>query len=60
MKQIPTHPLEHRSDEHAFFVANTSPSAVAAYRRAVEACTGHLPTWAERARPGRKAKPVTL
>ncbi len=57
MKQA-THPLEGNADErdYAAGLRRTSPTALAAYRRAVEACTGSLPTWAMRCKPGRKRR----
>jgi hypothetical protein len=51
------HPLEHNSSEQAYFAGTLTRSgdgAHAAYRRAVEVLTGSLPTWASRAKPGRK------
>lgn len=53
------HSLEHNETERTHFhgtLERTGPGAVAAYRRAVEVLTGHLPTWANRAKPGRKPK----
>ncbi len=52
------HPLEHNTAERAYFNQTTGDyrSCRAAYRRAVEALTGSLPTWAQRAKRGRKPK----
>ena len=52
-----THPLEHNKQESAYAaqLKRNDPTALAAYRRAVEALTGGLPTWAMRGKPGRKA-----
>ncbi|WP_038754424.1 hypothetical protein [Burkholderia sp. ABCPW 111] len=47
------HPLEHNIAE-AEYLARQSSNGAAAYRRAVEATTGSLPTWATRQRAGRK------
>lgn len=55
MQQSINHPLELRSEEAAYFTKQC-PNGAAAYRRAVEACTGSLPTWAAR-RPGVQHKP---
>lgn len=52
------HPLEHNEVERQHFVSTldcASPIGRSAYRRAVEALTGSLPTWAIRGKPGRKA-----
>ncbi|MDR5772146.1 MULTISPECIES: hypothetical protein [unclassified Caballeronia] len=49
------HPLEHNTAE-AEYLARQSSNGAAAYRRAVEATTGHLPTWAKRSRAGRKKR----
>ncbi|MCF1444586.1 hypothetical protein ACI2VK_24135 [Ralstonia nicotianae] len=57
MSRISNHPLEHNAAERTYFtdqLPRTSTMAAAAYRRAVEALTGGLPTWAQRAKPGRK------
>ena len=48
------HPLEHHAEEASYF-AKQGEHGAAAYRRAVTAITGSLPTWAERHKPGRKA-----
>jgi hypothetical protein len=52
------HPLEHNAAERAYFsqTAGDYRTCRAAYRRAVEALTGSLPTWAERAKRGPKPK----
>jgi hypothetical protein len=57
MQRATEHPLEHNAIERQFFtetLQRTSRTSPGAYRRAVEALTGHLPTWARRAKPGRK------
>ncbi|VVD91521.1 hypothetical protein PHO31112_01646 [Pandoraea horticolens] len=56
MLKQPLHPLEENAKEAAYAhgLRRTSPTALAAYRRAVEVLTGSLPTWASRAKPGRK------
>jgi hypothetical protein len=57
MKLAPTHPLEFNEAERLYFnntLQHTSRIAPSAYRRAVEALTGGLPTWAVRAKRGRK------
>ncbi|KAI3590240.1 hypothetical protein D9X30_4848 [Cupriavidus sp. U2] len=59
MSRTLVHPLENNATERAYFtdtLPRTSTSAVAAYRRAVEALTGSLPTWAQRQRTGRKPR----
>jgi hypothetical protein len=59
MKQATSHPLEHNDTERGYFLdtlERSGPGALAAYRRAVEILTGGLPTWARRAKAGRKAK----
>lgn len=51
-----THPLEHDQQQREYFarlLANTNGGA-AAYRRAIRALTGDLPTWAQPRKPGRK------
>ncbi|MDM5181681.1 hypothetical protein PO883_31370 [Massilia sp. DJPM01] len=51
------HPLEHNQAEKAYFEQSGIKGFKAtrsAYRRAVEALNGGLPTWAERAKRGRK------
>lgn len=50
------HPLESNENErfYALSLKRSNPTAIAAYRRAVEVLTGSLPTWASRAKPGRK------
>jgi len=56
----PKHPLEDRPSEAEYF-ARQNKSGAAAYRRAVTATTGTLPTWAKRkpaGRPRRKPEPV--
>jgi hypothetical protein len=55
MNRSAVHPLEHNAAEAAY-LARQSSNGAAAYRRAVEACTGHLPTWAKRSRAGRKKR----
>ncbi|WP_143322737.1 hypothetical protein [Candidimonas nitroreducens] len=50
------HPIEDNTREQDYFSLlklDTNGTPAAAYRRAVQACTGFLPTWAERAKPGR-------
>ncbi|WP_146605451.1 hypothetical protein [Ralstonia pseudosolanacearum] len=45
------HPLEYNAAEKSYFentVLNCGPSAIATYRRAIEALTGGLPSWAAR------------
>lgn len=57
MSRTSNHPLEHNAVERTYFteqLPRTSTMAAAAYRRAVEALTGSLPSWAQRAKPGRK------
>jgi hypothetical protein len=49
-----THPLEENLLERAKFNTYVSSNERAAWRRAVEATTGSLPSWAARRRPGRK------
>jgi hypothetical protein len=59
MKAKAVHPLEANEAEQQYFqkVSRSKTRATpAAYRRAVEACTGSLPTWAMRGRPGRKRR----
>lgn len=56
------HPLESNKPAREYFAvlaerANKGP--LAAWREAVEACTGSLPTWAARALP-RRDKRVTV
>ncbi|MDO3506047.1 hypothetical protein [Ralstonia pseudosolanacearum] len=56
------HPLEHNQAERDYFtnsVVHCGTSAAAAYRRAVEALTGGLPTWAQRKPAGRPRKAVS-
>ncbi|CAN7509217.1 hypothetical protein LJR290_003447 [Variovorax sp. LjRoot290] len=48
------HPLESNIVERARFNAITSTSERSAWRRAVEALTGSLPSWAERKPKGQK------
>ncbi|KWR90377.1 hypothetical protein [Cupriavidus sp. IDO] len=50
------HPLEYNEAEreYAARAAATSTQGIAGYRRAVLACTGSLPSWLARKRPGRK------
>jgi|GEM_PF-4780862 len=57
MKQA-NHPLEANSVERNYTssLKRTSPTALAAYRRAVEACTGWLPSYLQRGKPGRKRR----
>lgn len=52
------HPLEFNAEERAYAAQAkaTSTQGIAAYRRAVLATTGSLPTWLQRKRPGRKPK----
>ena len=53
------HPMENNAVERAYaetLRAAKNQHAVAAYRRAVESCTGHLPTWLQRQKAGRKPK----
>lgn len=53
------HPLEHNHEQRLYFqrikpaIAGTG---AAAYRKAVIACTGSLPSWAQPQKPGRKPK----
>jgi hypothetical protein len=59
MKTKAVHPLESNAAEQQYFektLQGTARTAPAAYRRAVEACTGSLPTWAKRSKPGRKRR----
>lgn len=54
-----THPLEHNEHERDYFKRINHPSTglgVAAYRRAVIATTGALPSWAKPRKPGPKPK----
>jgi len=55
-----THPLESSTDARGYYERTVSrnANAIAAWRRAVLATTGHLPTWAERQRRKPKAVPV--
>jgi hypothetical protein len=48
------HILEQDAAERSYFTTCTSTNAQAAWRRAVERCTGGLPTWAKRRPAGRK------
>ncbi|HDR9337755.1 hypothetical protein L0Z13_13045 [Burkholderia multivorans] len=51
MSKTPHHPLEHNGAAQSYFErleARASKGAVAVWREAVEACTGGLPSWAER------------
>lgn len=53
------HPIEQNTVERDYFRAmqrNTNGMGVAAYRRAMVACTGTLPSWAEPGKAGRKPK----
>lgn len=50
------HQLEHNTAEREFF-SRADAGGKAGYRRAAEACTGHLPTWAKRKPGGRPKKP---
>lgn len=55
INEVP-HMLETSQNEReywAMLAAKNSGLARAAYRRAVEVCTGGLPTWAQRKLPGR-------
>lgn len=52
MKQA-AHPLEANTADRDYF-QRANKHGKATYRRAVEACTGNLPTWATRQRAGRK------
>lgn len=51
------HPLENNLEQRQYFerikVATVGTGA-AAYRKAVIACTGSLPTWCQRQKPGRR------
>ena len=61
MKQQPSHPLDGNEAERAYFARVAKPGTglgAAAYRRAVLACTGSLPTWAEKQKPGPKPRPA--
>lgn len=49
-----THPLESNLVERARFHTITSTSERSAWRRAVEALTGSLPSWAQRKPKGQK------
>jgi hypothetical protein len=49
-----THPLESNLMERARFNTITNSSERSAWRRAVEALTGSLPSWAQRKRKGQK------
>ncbi len=49
------HPLEHNDEQRLYFERIRKAAAgtgAAAYRKAVLACVGWLPSWAEKARPG--------
>ncbi len=51
------HPLEHHADlkrDFLYWKANSRTNDLATFRKAVEACTGSLPTWAARRPAGRK------
>lgn len=50
------HQLEHNAAERDYF-AGIGSNGQAAYRRAAEACTGAVPTWAKRKPGGRPKKP---
>jgi hypothetical protein len=55
----PLHPLERNEQEQAYFQQINKRSmglGAAAYRRAVIACTGSLPSWCQRRKPGPKPK----
>lgn len=54
MNQPSMHPLEDRTSEVEYFFRQGRNGA-AAYRRAVMATTGSLPSWAERKKP----QPIT-
>ncbi|MCL9849237.1 hypothetical protein RSP673_010480 [Ralstonia solanacearum P673] len=55
-----SHPLEHNTGERDYFEHSALHSnTAAAYRRAVEALTGSLPTWAQRKAGGRPRKAVS-
>lgn len=55
MSQSHTHPLEDRISEVEYFTRQGRHGA-AAYRRAVKATTGSLPTWAQPKKPGPRIK----
>lgn len=53
------HPLDMNEAERLYFLKINKPGTglgAGAYRRAVIACTGHLPQWARPQRPGPKPK----
>ena len=55
------HPLEHHGQQRAYFERTKGAAAgagVAAWRQAVVACTGFLPTWARKGKPG--PGPITV
>jgi len=57
------HPLENAAEERHYVEHATAYGLrhrAAAYRRAVLACTGYLPSWLERKRVGRKPKAVPV
>ncbi len=55
MNHVAVHPLEDRASEAAYF-ARQNPNGAAAYRRAVKATTGSLPTWAQPQKRGRNPR----
>lgn len=55
------HPLEQNEEQRQYFEhirKAVAGNGAAAYRKAVVACTGWLPSWAEKSRPG--PRPVLL
>lgn len=55
----PQHPLENNSEQKSYFARIARPGTglgAAAYRQAVIATTGTLPSWCQRRKAARKAK----
>lgn len=57
------HPLELNGQERLYFQSINRPAstrAAAAYRRALIACTGSMPSWCQYRKPGPKPKGVRI
>ncbi|MNL62081.1 hypothetical protein D3C87_1860690 [compost metagenome] len=57
------HPLELNGRERLYFQSINRPAstrAAAAYRRAIIACTGSMPSWCQYQKPGPKPKRVSI
>jgi hypothetical protein len=59
MNNVRKHPLERNTLEYGYFFRQHA-NGRAAYRRAVVAITGSLPTWAEQKKPGKPQKTSPL